>query len=154
MTAEGYEVVLITPGTFPQFWLRTEQSVHQLSRPISVMPMPGVYTNGTPRAFAIDFGEMAQTITLKGIIEDVTQGYGLVTVWQLLESIRKSWKDLMVAYNAATNPQYTVMLTYWKRDGQVITYKTVYMGGQVEKTAGRTFWDYSLTFAVIAWPPT
>lgn len=150
---EGYEVVLITPGTFPQYWLRTEQSVHQLSRPVSVMPMPGDYTTGTPRAFAIDFGELQQTITLKGIIEDVAQGSGLVTVWQLLTSIRKSWKDLMVAFNAATNPQYTVLLTYRTRHGLNITYKTVYMGGQVEKTAGRTFWEYSLTFAVIAWPP-
>lgn len=151
---EGYEVVLITPGTYPQYWLRTEQSVHQLTRPVSVMPMPGDPTTGIPRAFAIDFGELAQTITLKGIIEDVIQASGLVTVWQLLEGIRKSWKDLVVAYNAATNPQYTVLLTYRLRDGTSLTYKTVFMGGQVEKTAGRTFWEYSLTFGVIAWPPT
>lgn len=148
------DTVLIVPGTGGQYWLHVEQSVHQLTRPVSVMPMPGDYVTGTPRAFAIDFGELSQTITLKGIIEDDRPATYLVTVWQLLETIRKSWKDLMVSWNAATNPQATVLLTYWKRDGQVITYKTVFSGGQVEKTAGRTFWDYSLTFTVIAWPPS
>jgi len=152
--AEGYEVVLITPGTYPQYWLRTEQSVHQLTRPVSVVPLPGDPSTGKPQAFAIDFGAMEQSITLKGIIEDVTQASGLVTVWQLLEGIRETWKDLVVSYNAATNPQYTVLLTYRKRDGVYITYKTVFQGGSVEKTAGRTFWEYSLTFIVIAWPPT
>lgn len=146
--------VLIVPGTYGQFWLDASQTVHQLSRQVVIAALPGNISTGAPRAFGIDFGEMTQTITIRGIVYDAAPASYFTTVWNLLHTLRYAWKDFTVAYNAVQSPQNTVLVTYWRRSGAVYTYKTIYQGGVMQKRAGDTYWGYSLTFQVIAWPPS
>ena len=136
-------------------WIHVEQIDHVLSRQVVVMPLPG-HTTGLPLTFSIDMGAMSQDIVLRGALkdEDPSHAHGAASWRDLRHMVIRSWKDLIFGWSDPLDPKNTARIGYYPRKGGQVWYRCLPTKLEMTRAGGEGKWSYSLTLAVVAWPPT
>jgi len=135
-------------------WLNIELIDHVINRQVVVVPLPGEPSQGLPLAFTVDMGAMSQDIVLKGVIKDNDAESGQASWRDLRAMVIRSWKDLVFGWSDPFNPQNATRIGYYPRKGGTMWYRCLPTRLDMTRTGGKGQWDYSMTLAVVAWPPT
>lgn len=142
-------------------WLKVEQIDHVLNRQALITPLPGEAGTGKPQAFSIDMGMMNQDIVLRGVIRDSDpdESAGTATWRDLRHIVIRSWKDLVFGWNDLLAPTGSLRIGYYPYSGSAwlsggtIWYRTLPTSFELTREGGHGYWVFSLTLAVVAWPP-
>lgn len=142
-------------------WLRAEDIDHVLNRQVVVMPLPGDVNTGIPLAFAVDMGAMSQDIVIRGSIKDndPLHAYGAASWRDLRHMVIRAWKDLTFGWSDPLNPTGSFRIGYYPYNasswlpGGTLWYRCLPTRLELSRKGGQGYWSFSLTLAVVAWPP-
>lgn len=142
-------------------WLRAEGIDHVINRQAVILPLPG-QSGGWPLAFSVDMGAMTQDIVLRGVIKDndPLHGYGAVSWRDIRHMVIRAWKDLTFGWSDPLNPTGTFRVGYYPYSGSswlsggTLWYRCLPTRLELSRQGGAGYWNFSLTLAVVAWPPT
>lgn len=134
-----------------------EDVIEQINRTPVVFSIPSVYrgdAGGYPVAYAIDFGMMTETITLKGVCKDEETFPTAPTIQQLARIAREGWRYMTVSTSGGAiqvKGGVRFVVNHGLNQG-TYTFQGAIQSFMARRSGGQLRWEWEMVMQVARWP--